>query len=118
MKLLTKEQILGAKDLVKEELEISEWGGMVTVRTLTGAERDLFEREVFIDGDVDKRNMENFRAKLVSLTLIDSEGNRMFSFDDLKALGSKSACALDKVFAVAQRLAGLRKEDVEELTKN
>jgi hypothetical protein len=63
-------------------------------------------------------NLKNIRAKLVALTVVDEEGNRIFSDSDASALGKKSAAALDRVFEVAQRLSGLRPEDVEELSKN
>ena len=65
-----------------------------------------------------QRNLENLRARLVMLTVIDHEGKRLFSVKDVEALGKKSAKALDKVFEAAQRLSGLRDEDIEELTEN
>jgi hypothetical protein len=52
------------------------------------------------------------------LTIVDEEGNRLFSDADVKLLGQKSAAALDKLFEVAQKLSGLKDEDVEELAKN
>lgn len=113
---LTKEQILKAKDLKEETVNVPEWGGSVKVRSLTGRERDEFERDVFNDGD--KSTWENFRAKLVALTIVDEKGERIFTSSDVHALGNKSALALDKIFSVSQRLSGLRKEDVEEMTKN
>jgi hypothetical protein len=63
-------------------------------------------------------NLRNIRAKLVALTVVDEDGNRIFSDEDAEALGKKSAAALDRIFAVAQRLSGLRPEDVEELAGN
>ncbi len=63
-------------------------------------------------------NLQNIRAKLVALTVVDEQGNRIFKDEDVKWLGNKSAAALDRIFEVAQRLSGLRDEDVEELAKN
>lgn len=37
---------------------------------------------------------------------------------DVKALGRKSALALNRVFEVAQRINGLTEEDMEELAGN
>lgn len=73
-------------------------------------------RLAFLKNVVD--NMKNLRAKLVALTIVDEEGNRIFSQQDVNLLGKKSALALNRVFEVAQRLNGLKPEDVEELTKN
>lgn len=119
MKLLTRDEILNATDFQYEEVEVPEWGGAVRVKSLSGIERDRFEDSIFQQkGKQLVRNFKNFRAKLVSLTVVDGEGKRMFTEKDVDVLGNKSAAALDKVFSVAQRLSGLTKEDVDELTKN
>jgi hypothetical protein len=118
-KILTRDAILQAQDLPRELVDVPEWGGSVYVRALTGAERDAFETSIVEQrGKSTKMNLKNIRAKLVALTVVDEEGNRIFSDSDASALGKKSAAALDKVFEVAQRLSGLRPEDVEELSKN
>jgi len=117
--VLNREAILAAKDLPRELVEVPEWGGAVYVRALTGAERDQFEASIVEQRGRDVRmNMRNIRAKLVALTVVDEDGQRIFTDDDVAALGGKSAAALDRLFAVAQRLSGLSKEDVEELAKN
>lgn len=116
---LTKDQILQANDLPFEDVEVPEWGGKVRVRALTGAERDAFEASIVVrKGNRAELNPVNMRAKLVALTIVDENGNRIFSDSDIEALGRKSASALDRVFQVAQRLSGLRPEDLEEMTKN
>jgi hypothetical protein len=50
--------------------------------------------------------------------MVDENGERLFQEEDTFPLGGKSAAALDRIFTVAQRLNGLRDEDVEELAKN
>ena len=42
----------------------------------------------------------------------------LFDEGDTFPLGGKSASALDRIFTVAQKLNGLRDEDVDELAKN
>lgn len=119
MALLTRDQILKAQDLPTEDVPVPEWGGTVRVRALTGAERDAFEQSIVEQrGRSARMNLQNLRAKLVALTVVDEEGNRIFSDSDAKLLGKKSALALNRVFEVAQKLSGLTSEDVEELTKN
>lgn len=116
---LDKEAILGAQDLKMERVEVPEWGGEVCVRCMTGAERDEFENEAWdVRGDDVKVNRENFRARLLVRTITDEGGKRLFSNQDLAALGAKSARALDRLFAAATRLNGLSREDVKALTKN
>ena len=118
-KLLSKDAILGAADVVTEEVAVPEWGGDVLVRGLTGSERDAFESEsVQTNGRNTKMNLRNVRARLVVLSVVDEEGKRLFGFHDIEQLGEKSARALDRIFAVAMRLSGLREGDVEELAEN
>ena len=115
-KILTKDQILQAKDARMEEVKVPEWEGSVFVRSLTGRERDQLEAEILQTPG--KKNMENLRSKLIALSAVDEKGNRLFELKDAVALGEKNARALDRIFAVAQRLSGLTAKDMEELTKN
>jgi hypothetical protein len=113
---LTKEQILGAQDTPTEVVDVPEWGGKIIVRTLNGTERDQLEQSIMV-GDNEK-NLVGIRAKYAALSIIDEQGNRLFTFEDIEALGKKSAKALDRVFDACQRLSGLTTKDVEELAGN
>jgi hypothetical protein len=125
MALLTKAQILAADDLLREVVEVPEWGGQVMVRGLDGAARDQYEAEFLLIGEIQagerptyELDLLNARARLVALSVVDEGDQRLFSDEDVVALGKKSAQALDRVYEVAQRLSGLSKKDVEELRKN
>jgi len=114
---LGRDDILGADDLPVQEVEVPEWGGVVNVRSMTGYERDQFETSL-TNGKDKSVNLKNIRARLVCLTVVDDNGERLFTDADVDALGRKSAAALDRVFAEAQILNGLRDKDVEELAEN
>ena len=114
--MLNRDAILGSSDLPKELVSVPEWGGDLYVRTLNGTERDLFEQSMV--GKKNKTNLDNVRARFAVLTICDESGARLFTANDAEALGKKSASALDRVFAVAQRLNGFSSEDAEELAKN
>ena len=118
--MLSKEEILNAQDLPREEVKVPEWGGSVFVLTLTGAQRDAFEQSIMEKKGSKTReaNLRNIRAKLASMAICDEAGKRMFSDAEAEALGAKSAKALDRIFEAAQRLNGLSNEDVEDLAKN
>ena len=118
--MLTKDQILEAGDLKTEAVEVPEWGGSVLVRTMTGADRDAFESSMIttLSDGTRKPNMSNMRPKLVALTLVDETGNLLFSLDDVDRLALKSAAALERVFAAAQRINGLGVQAEEEAVKN
>ena len=113
MNLLNKENILAANDLPLECLTIPEWGGDVMVRTMTGADRDAFEASLMGK----EGRMENVRARLVSLTLCDANGVRLFTDAEVAALGNKSAKALDRVFTIAQRINGIGTDAVDTAKK-
>ena len=119
MTLLYKTAILAAQDLQTEDVEVPEWGGAVRVRSFTGRERDAFEASMVRGEGRDRKvDLTNMRARLVGLTVIDETGQRLFTDDEVDLLGAKSGAALDRVFAVAQKLNGLSGADVEELSKN
>ena len=119
MSLLSKTAILAAQDLQTEDVEVPEWGGAVRVRSFTGRERDAFESSMVRgDGRDRKVDLTNMRARLVGLTVIDETGQRLFTDEEADLLGAKSGAALDRVFAIAQKLNGLSGADVEEFSKN
>lgn len=120
MGFLTKEAILAADDLKKEVVDIEEWGGSVGVRTMTAAERDVYESSLISRDSAgnmitDTRNM---RAKLVALTLVDEAGARLFTETEIEALTAKSADVMHRLSEVAQRLNGMGAKAVETAEKN
>jgi hypothetical protein len=118
MAVLTRDDILEAKDIKIELVPTPGWGGEVYVKGLNGAERDKFEGSLVIMRGKDKQmNMANIRAKLASMSICDEKGKRLFNENDVQALSQKSAAELQRVFAVAQRLSGISDEDVEELAE-
>jgi len=117
-KFLNRADMLQSKDLPTEELEIPEWSGWVRVRTLTGKQRDWYEASLWQQkGKNRELNLANVRAKLVAVSCVDEAGALIFTEDDVRALGDKSAGALDRIFAVAQKLSRITDEDVENLSR-
>jgi len=123
--ILSRDEILKAEldssgnvVLPTETVEVPEWHGSVIVRGLSGTARDAFEQSLIIQrGRKQETNLANFRAKLVAQSVVDESGKTMFTEKDIDVLGSKSASALERVYAVAGRLSRLTNDDVEELTK-
>lgn len=116
MAILTKEQILSHNDCKTKNIEVPEWGGEVIVSTMSGFSRDQFESAV--TGKNGNVNTVNIRAKLAAATLVDEQGNLLFTEKDIIKLGRKSCAALDRVFEAAQELNKIGDEDIEELAKN
>lgn len=122
-KYLTREDILSVNDIQREDVPVPEWKlngvQLVLVQGLDGKERDDLEASMIKGkGKKTEVNLENLRAKLVARSIVDENGNRIFTDADIPVLARKSAVALNRVYAVAQRLSGITEEDVEELTKN
>ncbi len=113
MAILSKDQILNANDLETETVSVPQWGGDVIVSSMSGYSKDKLELAF-----TSKSTIENVRARIVALCLVDEEGKLLFSEADIVKLGKKSAKALDKVFNVAQRLNAIGDQEVEKLAKN
>ena len=118
-KKITKADIVAFNDLKSETIEVPEWGGSVTIRRMTGGERDAYEADIFESkGAQLQLKRENFRAKLIARCLVDDNGERMFSDGEIAALSKKSAAALDRLFAACQRLNGMTGAEQEKIEKN
>jgi hypothetical protein len=113
--MLTRDKILQANDLKSEVVNVPEWGGEVTVRTLTGDEKDAYVMSLYGKG---KKEIRNIRAGLLARAIVGEDGKRLFTDADVLALGAKSAAAIDRVYAVASRLNAMTKEDEKQLEKN
>lgn len=119
MALLSRDAILKAEDQDYDEVECPEWGGTVRIRSISGAERDTFEASCIVQkGNNRTVNMKNARAKLIVLMAVDEHGARLFSEDDIRALGKKNARPIDRLFDACQKLAGLTDDDMDQLTAN
>lgn len=119
MKLLGKEDILGANDMRFEDVEVPEWGGSVRVRSLMGVERDDMDASNLIKKNGKHEvSLHHMRAKLCARSIVNEAGIRVFSDEDIEVLGMKSAAALNRVYEVAARLAGLTDASVQEIAKN
>ena len=85
---------------------------------MPGTERDAFEVATFVGEGKDRRLRESIRARLLSLTIIGKDGERLFNEADVDALGKKSSKVLDRLLDAAQRLSGIGADDIEVLEKN
>lgn len=113
---LTKEQILEAKDIDFESIDVPEWNGAVNVSVMSGFSRDKFESSLV--GANGGTNMHNVRARLAVACVVDDNGKQMFTDKDIAHLGNKSGSALDRIYSAAQRINKMTDEDVDGLAKN
>jgi hypothetical protein len=99
MGLLTRAAILEADDLPRERVPVPEWGGEVLVARLAGSARFAFHQ---YQAGLPTDSFDHV-AHLVALTVVDEDGVRLFTEEDVKALNEKSAAALLRVFRAALR---------------
>lgn len=117
--MLTRDAILAARTLPREIVATPEWGGEVMVQGLSARGRDAFEAAIVeIRGQKRIFHLEDLRARLVALTVVDEAGQALFSEADIRELGQLSAVPIQRIFDVAQRLSGLTQTDIDELSKN
>lgn len=114
--MLKREDILGsAVKLRTEVLDVPEWDGQVTVREMTGTERDRLEADI---SQKKQTAMANLRARVVAMCCVDENGAALFTDADAAELGKLSAAALDRVFWAAMRLSRMNAGDVDALKEN
>jgi len=118
MKMLTKEEIQKAKDLPVRDVEVPEWGGIVRMQTLSGAERDSFADTVQQRKKGEVIELKGLKVFLLSLAIVGENGERLFSEADLDELNAKSAKVLETLFEIATEMNGIGEEEEEELRKN
>jgi hypothetical protein len=109
---LSRDEILAHSDLAYEDVNVPEWGGVVVVQAMTGAERDRFESAHVA------AKAKDARARLAVYTVRDQAGLPLFTEADIPALSAKSAAPLDRIFEVAARLSRITKEDVDKIEGN
>ncbi len=112
-KTLSLSDIIDANDAKIVDVEVPEWGGVVSVRAMTGTERDAFESSMVAAKERSGGLPPNLRAMFLSHALCTADGSPLGI--SAEALGKKSGAVLDRLFKVAQTLNALDKEAQERL---
>ena len=120
-KILSKQDIVQAQDIVLEKVEVPEWGGAVYVRSISAKERGLIEEgaaKYKEQKGKDGSFARTFTVRLAGLAICDELGVPFFKEGEVELLAQKNAAVVARISEVAQRLSGFSKEDLEELEKN
>jgi hypothetical protein len=114
--MLTKDAILKAQDLNFVTINVPEWGGDVRIKQMSALDRaSLAEISNNEKGDIGNQRV---MLKLLSLVLVDDQGQPLFNEDDIESLGSKSGNVLNRLANEALKLNAMTKEANEELAGN
>jgi hypothetical protein len=118
---LNREQILQSADLPSEEVEVPEWGGSVRVSRLSGLHRaeldDVLRGVLGENKTLTSVTGLQYTLALIVRAVVDDEGNRIFSDEDVESLRTKSDEALARVGEVAARLNGIGAKAQEDIKK-
>ena len=111
MRVLTKDEIL-ATELETKVIDVPEWYGSVRVKVMNGVERDAFDK--WLSSKPAENVMDGMKVRVCALCIVDEDGNRMFTDDDIQELQKKSGAALSRIFTIAQEMNYLLAGSIEE----
>ena len=112
-----RDQIMKAKDISGELMEIKEWGVKVEIRTMTARQRARV-MENAIDPVTGKSSISVIYPEIAVACVFDPEsGEPVFTNDDKDALLEKSGAVLEKIASKAMALSGLTEEASASLGK-
>lgn len=114
--LLTREAILAVQDVVYEYVDVPEWGGTIRMRSMTGTERDGFDAESYRASQAGADPLANFRSRRIAACIVDDDGVRLFTDDDIAALGAKNGGIIDRLDDIVVRLSGIKDGAVAQAT--
>jgi hypothetical protein len=120
-KPLTKEAILAAKDIATQVVPVPEWGGSVTLKALSGKERDEFETFTFNRKDAKETKgyvADEIVAFGLSLAMIGPDGKRLFTPAEVTALNTKNGQVLRRLWLKVEQTNLLMGASLEAERKN
>jgi hypothetical protein len=108
---LSAKEILDVVDVKTVEVDVPEWNGSVTIRSLSAEEAiDFHERS--------KTDKSKAAIRLLVICIIGDDGKPLFSEADVDALRKKSLKAINRIQDAALELNGLNKKDAKAEAKN
>lgn len=116
MGLLTPDDILYSV-LKKQVLNIPEWGGDIYIREPSGLERSEFELLTKSINESDDL-FKTIRGRCAVKCIVDEDGKRFFSDEQIDIVNSLSANALDRVLDAYREIALMVDDDIEKAAKN
>lgn len=105
------DDIINAKDLQREPIQVDEWGASFFIRELGADEVETLQSYA------EKGQAVQFAAA-VALSAVDQHGDQLFTLDDVPKLAAKNFRVLVRVAAKVIEINKLNPDAIEELTKN
>lgn len=116
-KRLSPRDIMASDDTETRDVPVKKWGGIITLKAFTSADRDAYELDMKRDDNGDLKN-KNVRAALVARMAINEDGSRLFTDADAEWLGRKNAAVMDYLYSICAEMNGMTKKDRDEIEGN
>lgn len=117
MGILTKDELLGASDLVTREVPLPELGGSVVVRSLPASysnEASSASLEMVTDPRTGRQTAKADTAKLEELQVYHGVINPKFdSIDEVKIFSTRVGASWQLIVRTINEISGLSEEDVK-----
>jgi hypothetical protein len=114
-KVLGRDDILNADDIDILSVDVPEWGGAVLLRKLTSEDRGKIEYWCQLHTDTDA--VGELYARMVIACAVNEAGARLFKWEDLKGILSKSGDAVFRVGLAAIKFNKISRSDMEDVVK-
>lgn len=93
--------------------------GMVRIQSLTEREKSDFETAAMtVKGGLSRRKLEEARRRLIVLCIVDANGNRLLTEQDMPTLENLDGAVSTRIYDECRRHCGFDEEDIETLVKN
>lgn len=118
MSLISRSEFLKPLQVPRERVDLPEFGPdkHCIVWGFNAKERTDFE--LSLQTSKGKLNLKQVRERLIVACVRDEQGNKLFTADDIEAIGEQSSQVVQRIFNVAMRLSGFSDSDVEKLAGN
>ena len=116
--LINRDALLG-KTARRYDIVTLPGGDCVRIQSLTELEKSEYENSVIsARGRAMRSKMLIACRQLVVLCVVDGEGNRMLSSDDISAMSGLDGAVTAAIFTAARTHCGFEEGDIEGLVKN
>jgi hypothetical protein len=93
-------------------------GVTVTVRGMTARDKGAFDMQFVTKGEHNVKAQKQMRERMLVACCIDESGSRLFTLEDVAALGLQSVAIVERIFDACQRVNGTNSKAVETAEKN
>jgi hypothetical protein len=108
MSLSVRDLLLKPLETPREVVQLPELGDgvSITVKGMNAKEKGAFEMQFVKKGEHDVAKQRQMRERMLVACCVDDSGSRIFTAEDVAALGLQSVFLIDRIFAACKRVNG------------